>query len=58
MTSQKCCCPAVNGLRRMRPVVGVLAISYKEECVHSVQVPKLPAREFYDSKTKCVTSLL
>lgn len=35
MTSQKCCCPAVNGLRRMRPVVGVLAISDKEERLHS-----------------------
>lgn len=31
MTSQKCCCPAVNGWRRMRPIAGVLAISYKEE---------------------------
>lgn len=31
MTSQKRCCPAVNGLRRMRPVVGVLAISCKKK---------------------------
>lgn len=31
MTSQKCCCPAVNGWRRMRPIARVLAISYKEE---------------------------
>lgn len=31
MTSQKCCYLAVNGWRRMRPIAGVLAISYKEE---------------------------
>lgn len=31
MTSRKCCCPAVNGWRRTRPIAGVLAISYKEE---------------------------
>lgn len=29
MTSQKCCCPAVNGWRRLRLLVGELAISWK-----------------------------
>lgn len=28
-TSQKCCCPGINGLRRMRTVVEEAAISYK-----------------------------
>lgn len=58
MTSQKRCCPVLNGLRRMRPVVGVLAISYKKRtCSFSGQVPELAAREFYGSKTECVDSL-
>lgn len=30
MTSQKRCCPAVNGWRRTRPIAGALAISYKK----------------------------
>lgn len=28
-TSQKCCCPGINGLKRMRTVVEEAAISYK-----------------------------
>lgn len=28
-TSQKCCCPGINGLKRMRMVVEEAAISYK-----------------------------
>lgn len=52
MTSQKCCCPAVNGWRRLRPLVGELAISWKV-----ILSPKLPAREFQRVKDrKRVTS--
>lgn len=38
MSSPKCCCPAVNGLRRMRPLVGVLAISYKEDTTRALSL--------------------
>lgn len=41
MTSQKCCCPAVNGWRRLRPLVGGLAFSWKV-----ILLPKVSTREF------------
>lgn len=39
-TSQKCCCPGINGLKRMRTVVEEAAISYKrtEEALKCVLI--------------------